>query len=287
MRRDGGPEGAVRGRRRARRWGPWLAGVGAALLAAGFALTPPLPQDPAYHLFVDRRVLLGVPNFWNVASNGLLLVAGLAGLGAVGWGGAAGAARFGSLLGRRLHGVFFAAVALTALGSTWYHLAPDTARLLWDRLPLGLAATALPAALVAERTSLGRTGRWLLAAWVAAGPLSVVYWSLGERWGMGDLRPYALLQAGAVVGVPLLLLALRPRFSGGGYYALAAALYVAAKLCEWGEGALYGLGGWLSGHTLKHVLAAAAVAALGHMLAHRRPLAVPGSGRAAATPAGS
>ena len=29
----------------------------------------PIPQDPAYHNFTDRRSLLGIPNFGNVASN--------------------------------------------------------------------------------------------------------------------------------------------------------------------------------------------------------------------------
>jgi hypothetical protein len=30
---------------------------------------PPIPQDNAYHLFVDNRTIAGVPNFWNVVSN--------------------------------------------------------------------------------------------------------------------------------------------------------------------------------------------------------------------------
>src|SRR5262249_31200209 len=43
-----------------------LAGLAAASLAA-LALVPKIPQDQAYHLFADRRTLLGIPNFWNVA----------------------------------------------------------------------------------------------------------------------------------------------------------------------------------------------------------------------------
>ena len=45
-----------------------LAGLMTASL--GFlALLPKIPQDQAYHLFADQRVLVGIPNFWNVVSN--------------------------------------------------------------------------------------------------------------------------------------------------------------------------------------------------------------------------
>jgi len=50
----------------------------AALVAVFFV--PRIPQDPAYHRFVDARTLLGVPNFWNVLSNVGYLLVGLYGL---------------------------------------------------------------------------------------------------------------------------------------------------------------------------------------------------------------
>ncbi len=49
-----------------------------ALVAMFFV--PRIPQDPAYHDFVDSRTLLGVPNFWNVFSNIGYLIVGLYGL---------------------------------------------------------------------------------------------------------------------------------------------------------------------------------------------------------------
>jgi hypothetical protein len=39
------------------------------LIVLGAALAPPIPQDPAYHDFADRRAATGVPNVLNVASN--------------------------------------------------------------------------------------------------------------------------------------------------------------------------------------------------------------------------
>jgi hypothetical protein len=35
----------------------------------GLLLLPPIPQDQSYHQFADQRILLGIPNFWNVVSN--------------------------------------------------------------------------------------------------------------------------------------------------------------------------------------------------------------------------
>jgi len=51
-----------------------LATISAASLAI-LLILPPIQQDPNYHNFADRRTLLGIPNFWNVASNAAFLVA--------------------------------------------------------------------------------------------------------------------------------------------------------------------------------------------------------------------
>ena len=40
----------------------------------------PIAQDPAYHLFADQRMLLGIPHFWNVVSNLPFLVVSALGL---------------------------------------------------------------------------------------------------------------------------------------------------------------------------------------------------------------
>jgi hypothetical protein len=32
-------------------------------------LLPPFPRDQRYHQLADQRILLGMPNFWNVVSN--------------------------------------------------------------------------------------------------------------------------------------------------------------------------------------------------------------------------
>jgi hypothetical protein len=54
-------------------------GLMAASLAA-LPLLPPIPQDQDYHHFADTRVLLGIPNVWNVISNLPFIAAGAVGL---------------------------------------------------------------------------------------------------------------------------------------------------------------------------------------------------------------
>jgi hypothetical protein len=46
----------------------------------GLLLLPPIPQDQSYHQFADQRILLGMPNFWNVVSNLPFIAVGAAGL---------------------------------------------------------------------------------------------------------------------------------------------------------------------------------------------------------------
>src|SRR5687768_2251036 len=63
---------------RHRLWMLGILSVGLLLLAALF---PPIPQPVEYHQFADQRSYFGVPNFFNVVSNGAFLLVGMAGLG--------------------------------------------------------------------------------------------------------------------------------------------------------------------------------------------------------------
>ena len=57
--------------------------------------------------------------------------------------------------------VFFLGVALTGLGSGYYHLAPDNETLFWDRLPMTIAFMSLISAQIVDRISI-RAGLALL-----------------------------------------------------------------------------------------------------------------------------
>jgi len=247
-----------------------LLGVVAAAVAVAFAL-PPIPQDPAYHGFADRRALLGVPNALNVLSNAGFVVVGMLGL------------RF-VVLHRRprpegpltdpweatAFGALFAAVGLTGLGSVWYHLAPTNASLVWDRLPLAVTTTTLLAIVLAERVSL-RVARWLWLPLVAFGVTSVLVWWRGEQIGAGDLRFYGLAQFVPLVTIPLMTALFPPRYTGAGYLAGALGWYALGKICEHFDAQIFALGQVVSGHTLKHVAAAVAGWWILRMLERRRP----------------
>jgi hypothetical protein len=157
---------------------------------------------------------------------------------------------------------------LTALGSGYYHLSPGNARLVWDRLPMTLAFMGLLASVFSERVS-ARAGTALLAPLVALGIGSVLYWHWTEMAGAGDLRPYILVQFGSLFLVVLLLLLYSPRYHGTRYVVAGLLLYGVAKLAEIADRWMFEFSGMLSGHTLKHLAAAAAIGCLVIMLRER------------------
>ena len=234
-----------------------------ALAAAGvFLLAPAIPQDPAYHRFADGRGWPGIPNFGDVVSNLPFTLVGIAGLGAL-WRGWFGAPSMGE--GDPLpFAYFFFGVALVGPGSAWYHLDPDSSTLFWDRLPMTVAFMALLAAVLSDRVSHGWVACRGLNLLVLGGAASVFWWDYGEMHGAGDLRAYALVQFWPVVLIPLVLY-LFPEGRHVRVRPLAAALafYALAKLAEHYDHGVFALtGGMVSGHTVKHLLAAGAPAAI-------------------------
>jgi hypothetical protein len=217
------------------------------LLAAAALFHGPIHQPEGYHDFADQSLVWGVPHFCDVTSNIGFALAAL-----WGWLGM-GLQRGHGQAGYRL---FLLGLFLTAFGSTWYHLAPDNTRLVWDRLPIALACAGLLAGVRGDvhRRDSGRDTILLGIAAVA----SVAWWRLTDLAGAGDLRPYLLLQALPIVLIPLWhWLHGAPhadRLAFGG----AIGFYVLAKLAEVNDHALADVFTPLTGHTLKHLLATAA-----------------------------
>lgn len=242
----------------------------AALLVALFGplavlpLLPAIPQDAQYHALADTRTLFGVPNFLNVASNLAFLAVGVIGLAACLRGRAEGA--------RASWTIFFAGTTLVAFGSGYYHWAPSNAALLWDRLPMTIAFMALFAALVSEH--LGeRLQPAVLPAAVAAGLFSVVWWGYTD-----DLRLYAWVQFAPLLAIILLLAAFPARYSRRAYLAYGLLFYVLAKVAESADVSIATItSGAVSGHTVKHLLAALAPLSIYLMLRARKPLPQPAS----------
>ena len=236
--------------------------------AAALVFTrPPIPQDPAYHRMADQRTLLGVPNALNVLSNLPFAVVGAWGL-AVTFRRYRADGPFADPWDRWPYATLFVGTLLTAVGSSYYHLAPDGFRLAWDRLPMTLAFMGLLAAVLAERVGV-RISRLLLLPLLVAGAASVGYWYWSELRGAGDLRPYALVQFGSLLAVVTLSAAYPSRTTGGGYLAAGLAAYAVAKGLEAADQPIFALGHLVSGHTLKHLAAAGGAACLVAMLRSR------------------
>src|SRR5215467_15028530 len=232
-----------------RDWRGWLLGGVAFVAIVGTLLVPRIPQDESYHLFADTRTIAGVPNFWNVISNAPFALVGIYGL------------TLTPRLARSLwpgYLAFCVAVVGVSFGSAYYHYAPSTPALVWDRLPMSLAFMAVFTLILGDRVN-PVLRRVLLGPLLIIGAATVFYWSWTERHGVGDLRPYALVQF-----LPLLLIALMLWIYPGGRESTAwlwwsFLMYFLAKVAERFDAPIYRAVGLLSGHTIKHLLSALAI----------------------------
>lgn len=253
------------------KWRLWvLIGAVLAVVIVTFCL-PPIPQSEAYHNFADQRTLLGIPHCLDVLSNVFFLIVGLMGIRLV----SRNREQNGPAFARPLEGwpylAFFAAIALTAFGSAYYHLHPDDQRLVWDRIPITLSVMSLLAATLGERICI-RTASWLLAPLLLLGAYSAIYWERTQAAGHGDLRPYGLAQYGSMLILLLLIALFPPRYTRGTDLLVSLAIYGVAKIFEAADRPIFALGGVVSGHTLKHVAAAVSAYWILRMLALRKPI---------------
>ena len=215
----------------------------------------PIRQSVVYHRFADQRAFLGVPNFMDVSSNVAFLLVGLAGVAYL-------ARRTVSLRVAWL--TFFVGVAIVSAGSAWYHANPNNGTLVWDRLPMTIAFMGLLSAILGEYVS-ERLGRAVLVPAVLLGFLSVLYWHWSD-----DLRFYAWVQLIPLLAIPLLMALFRPLHTHQWFLPIALALYGLAKVSEIFDGEVFA---WtrqsVSGHTLKHLIAATSCLAVLVMLRRR------------------
>jgi len=242
----------------------WV-GVGlAAAMVVAAAFLPPLREPQAFRTYADGRTYAGIPNFLNVVSNLAFLVVGAWGLYLLAAGRAARNA-FAQPVEKWPYATLFLGVALTSIGSAYYHLAPDAARLVWDRLPMTFAFTSLAAAAIVERISVS-AGVRMLVPLLAMGVASVAYWRWSVVYSSENLWPYALVQYGSIAAVVAIAMRFPSRYTRGRDVYAAAAFYAAAKAAETLDAQIYALGQIVSGHTLKHLLAALAIYWLLRML---------------------
>ncbi len=217
----------------------------------------PIAQDTGYHAFADNREMLGIPNCLDVISNLPFLIVGVLGL--------------RTCLKLRPRGVggawavLFLGVGLVSFGSGYYHWSPDNQSLVWDRLPMSVGFMGLLVALLGEYTESRLMSLLLLPA-VVLGLASVLYWHWSD-----DLRPYVWVQLIPLLMIPVVMVLFRNGYSHNWLLLVALALYFLAKAAEFADQPIFLYSGEIvSGHTIKHLLAAASCYCLLLMLNKRK-----------------
>jgi hypothetical protein len=235
----------------------WLLAGTSVLVVIAAMILPPIAQPAEYHHFADRRSFFGIPNFNDVISNLVFLFSGTAGLVFL-WQVHRNPAQtvFQDRKESWPYWVLFLSIASVTLGSMYYHWMPDIDHLLWDRLPIVIAIAALLSAVIADRISLA-AGLWLLPLLAISAVSSVLYWYWTEQQGAGNLNFYITMQFYPILLIVWISLHFPSHYShsNGVFYVIA--LYAVAKAAEMLDRKIFiWTGGWISGHTLKHLIAA-------------------------------
>ncbi len=200
----------------------------------------PIEQNQSYHGFSDSKVVFGIPNFWNVMSNLPFMIIGFLGL-----------YRLKSIAKTKIqYMLFFIGIILVSIGSSHYHLNPNDVTLVWDRLPMCVVFMSLFSIVISEFID-DRMGYLLLLPLLVLGATSIYVW--GE---FNDLRLYALVQFYPVLTIPIILVFFKSKYDCTlGYWVLLMA-YVLAKALEHYDNLVHDHLRVISGHSLKHILAA-------------------------------
>lgn len=239
------------------KWPICIALIFIVLTGAGLLMTAPVLQQSSYHLLADKRSWLSIPNFANFISNLPFAFIGFAGLFYI--------LRIDTETSLSWL-VFFIGLILVAAGSSYYHWNPNNETLVWDRLPMTLCFMSLLVALISENIS-SQLEKPLLPIALFLGVSSIIYWHFTE-----DLRFYAIIQFGSLVALPLILYFYQSPYSHRYYLVYGLLFYFLAKILELNDNRIYGFSQQLiSGHTAKHLFAAAGVYSVYLMLKKRTP----------------
>jgi hypothetical protein len=223
---------------------PILIFLNLSFLIGIYLFSGPIVQDQNYHHFIDTRSFLGINNFMDVMSNLGFVIIGLLGIKAT-----------RSYPDYQLAWkVFYGGVLLIAPGSAYYHLIPNDFTLVWDRLPMTIGFMGITIALLAEAIDLKKY-QALLWTSLVIGLYSVIHWQI-----FNDLRLYYWVQFTPMLTIVYLALFFKAKSIKAIPLILCFALYVLAKYTEKMDHQIYDImAGYISGHTLKHILAAIAI----------------------------
>ena len=236
--------------------------------ALALSLVPPFAQPLSYHDFADKRSLFYISNFSDVMSNLAFIIVGYLGIKTIYQPTPSQCvltpeAKWAYLMG-------FIATLLTGLGSASYHLHPDNYTLFWDRIPIGILLMSFFAAIFIERVNR-MIGFYLLLPLILLAILCTLQWELSELWGQGDMRLYIWSQGYPLLMILFILFFFPSPYVRNHYLTICFILFGLAKIAEGFDKIIYHFtSGTISGHTLKHLLAAIAVYSLVYDVKHRQ-----------------
>ncbi len=213
----------------------------------------PLKDPEAYFNFADQRVWLGIPYFGDVVSNLAFLFVGVYWL----WvmrGSRPGAGAGAPSFLRRYAVILCWVCILTFLGSSYFHWAPSPETLFWDRLPMSIGFSTIVGLMLSDRVDRDLGWRVTLVL-VPLGAFTVI----GYAYDWLSLRPYFILQYGSLLFLLGLSLVRRHGEIRNTMLWSALGFYVLAKVAENLDAQIYSLLGFMSGHNLKHLIAAVAL----------------------------
>ena len=213
----------------------------------------PIKQSRNFYDYADQSVLLGIPHFWDVISNLGFLVVGIIGL--------IEHKRKSLALVPSMsfaYQLFFIGLIGAFLGSSFYHWVPGAFSLMIDRIPITVCFISLYCIIIAEYLS-PKLGKAMLFPMLAYGVVSVIYWYMTDiTTGRGDMAPYVLVQLLPIIHIPLIVWLYPNKYYPTRNYLYALVLYVVCKWAESNDDELHAITSLLSGHTIKHILAAVA-----------------------------
>lgn len=237
----------------------------AVLFAAGLALYGRIPQSDAYYQFADDRSFFDIPNFFNVVSNLPFLLVGIHGLLLLRKKTPSGG--LPSL--RYAYLTFFLGASLVAPGSGYFHLNPNHSTLVWDRLAMIISFMSFVTIIIGEYINKAIAER-LLIPLLFLGLFSVAWWRFTDNNDGGDLRIYILLQFLPMLLIPFIIWFYPATLEPKSYVWGLLGSYGLAKIFELLDAPIFQILKVMSGHTLKHLVAALGVLIFGIGLVRRR-----------------
>jgi hypothetical protein len=219
-----------------------------ALLGPDVSHLEPKPLHAHGGMFADARTLLGIPYALDVLSNLPFLLFGAWGLGFL-------KQRWPALPApqREAAAVFFVGLIAIWLGSSYYHWEPQPWGLMWDRLGMGIAFAGVLGLAVAERVSPRAARATSFVTLVSAGAAVVC------AYAFGHVLPWACIQFGGMLLVLVCAFLPSQAQSLGVRWLVLIGIYALAKLLEGADAAVFHASSeWVSGHSLKHLVASLA-----------------------------